>query len=380
MRRRRGVRALTAPPGALAALALALAGCGGGGPGPAGGGAPSHRRLTIGFIYVGSTHDHGYNEAAHEGALAVGRAFPAARILEQQDVPESPAAERVMQHMIDSGASIVFATSFGHLEPALKVAARNPRVTFLHQGGLQTAANLGTYFGSIWAAQYAAGQAAGLATHSDRLGFVAAFPIAQSLLSINAYQLGARSVDPRVRTRVAFTASWCDPTAQRRAARRLLAWGADVLTQHQDCTGAVIRAAADAGVLTTGYHEDARALAPNAWLTGSEWNWGPLYVDMVRTIVAGRFAQSPYATRYRAPLRDGTVRLASFGTAATPAIRRRVLETMRRLRSGELEPFTGPLRDQRGRLRIRGAQPSTTTLEETDYLVQGVVGTTAPGR
>jgi basic membrane protein A len=282
--------------------------------------------------------------------------------------------------MIDRGATIIFPTSFGHLESALQVAARNPSVTFLHQGGLQTAANLGTYSGTIWQAQYAVGQAAGLATRSDRLGFVAAFPIAQSLLTINAFQIGAHSVNPRVRTRVLFTSSWCDRHAQRAAARRLLAWGADVLGQHQDCTPAVIRAAAAAGARTTGYHFDARRLAPRSWLTGSVWNWGPLYVDMVRTIVAGRFAQSPYATRHRGTIADGTVGLASFGNRATAAIRRRVRATFARLRSGELEPLAGPLRDQRGRLRIRGAQPSTALLEETDYLVQGVLGTTGSRR
>lgn len=365
----------------VALLAGTLGGCGGGSPG-----TEAHVRtaasskLVIGFLYVGSVHDHGYNQAAHDGALAVQRAFPDATILQAENVPESPAAEQVMLRMIDEGASIIFPTSFGHLEPALKVAARNPSITFLHQGGLQTAANVGTYFGTIWEAQYAAGQAAGLATRTDRLGFVAAYPIAQSLLSINAYELGARSVDPRARTRVLFTSSWCDPHAQRAAARRLLAWRADVLTQHQDCTAAVIRAAADAHAMTTGYHVDARALAPKAWLTGSVWNWGPLYVDMVRTVVAGQFEQSPYATRYRAGIRDGAVGLASFGAAATPAIRRRVQATYRLLRAGELEPFTGPLRDQRGRLRIRGAQPSVTMLEETDYLVEGVVGTTSPDR
>jgi basic membrane protein A len=332
--------------------------------------------LAVGFVYAGSVRDHGYNEAAYRGSLAVKRAFPRARILQAQDVSDSAAAARVMQRMIDQGATILFPTSYGHLEPTLEVAARNPRITFLHQDGLQTATNVGTFFGPIWQAQYAAGQAAGLSTRSDRLGFVAAFPLAQSLLSINAFQIGARSVDPRVRTRVLFTSSWCDPRAQRAAARRLLAWGADVLGQQEDCTAAVIRAAAAAGARTTGVHADARRLAPKAWLTGALWNWGPLYVDMVRTVVGGHFAQSPYATRYRAAIADGTVGLAPFGGAATAAIRRRVLATYGKLRAGELEPFAGPLRDQRGRLRIRGSQPSTTVLEETDYLVQGVLGTT----
>lgn len=157
-----------------------------------------------------------------------------------------------------------------------------------------------------------------------------------------------------------------------------LAWGADVLAQHEDCTAAVIRAAAAAGARTIGFNVDARHLAPKAWLTAPVWKWGPLFVDVVRTVDAGRFAQSPYATRYRGFIAAGTVGLAPFGDAATPDIRRRALATYRRLRSGALEPFAGPLRDQRGRLRIRGAQPSTTVLEETDYLVEGVLGTTGP--
>lgn len=357
-----------------AVLAVGIIGCGGDGD-AANDSSSSAEASVVGFLYVGSVSDHGYNEAAYRGSLALKRAFPRMRLLQAQHVPEAPAAEGVMQRMIDRGATIIFPTSFGHLEAALRVAARNPKVTFLHQGGLQTAANLGTYFGTIWEAQYAAGQAAGLATRSDRLGFVAAFPIAQSLLSINAFELGARSVNSRARTRVTFTSSWCDPPVQRRAARRLVRWGADVLTQHQDCTAPIIRVAADAGAMTTGYHADARALAPKAWLTGSLWNWGPLYVDMVRAIVSGRFARSPYASRYRVGIGDGAVRLAPFGDAATPVIRRRVLATYAKLRAGTLRPFTGPVRDQRGRVRIRGAQPPVTELEEIDYFVDGVIGT-----
>jgi len=332
------------------------------------------RPLVIGFLYVGETDDHGYNQAAHEGALAVARAFPQARIIERQNVPESPEAAGVMQGMIDRGASIVFPTSFGHLEPALEVAARNPDVTFLHQGGHQTAANLGSYFGTIWDAEYAAGQAAGLASRSDRLGFVAAFPIAQSLLTINAFQLGAHSVNPEVRTRVVFTSSWCAPARQSRAARQLLRWGADVLTQHQDCTASVIRTAAQAGAKTVGFHADASELAPDAWLTGARWIWGELFVDMVSSVRTGRFSSSPYAGRLRVGLREGAIGLSPFGRAATPLIRRMVTDTLQRLRTGRLKPFTGPVHDQQGRLRIRGAQPSTADLEEMDYLVRGVVG------
>ena len=359
----------------LVAAALLAAGCVAGREGAGEGDRKGTAPLTVGFLYVGSTDDHGYNQAAYEGALALKRTLPGIRLVHGEHVPESAQAELRMEAMIARKARVLVPTSFGHLESALEVAGRNPDVTFLHMGGLQTAENLGTFFGRIWEVQYAAGQAAGLTTRSDRLGYVAAFPIAQSLLGLNAYQLGARSVNRRVRTRVSFTSSWCDPARQRREARRLLAWGADVLGQHQDCTRAVIEAADAAGAKATGFHADASDIAPRAWLTGAVWNWGPLFADMVRTVRAGGFAGSAYARRYRGGIRDGVVRLARFGPTVPRRVRERVRATYRRLMSGELHPFTGPVRDQRGRLRIRaGERPDVIELEETAYLVEGVVG------
>src|SRR5262245_18900662 len=120
--------------------------------------------LTIGFLYVGPKNDYGYNQAAYQGSLAVEKALPNAKVLQAENVPETSEAERVMERMIDDGASIIFPTSFGHLDPALNVAERHPDVIFLHQGGLKTAENLGTYFGTIYETQYAVGQAAGMAT------------------------------------------------------------------------------------------------------------------------------------------------------------------------------------------------------------------------
>ena len=368
---------------ALWAASLATAGtvaaCGGGDESPRERDG-SGRGVTIGVIYVGSTDDRGYNQAARQGVQALRRAIPGVRLLEEENVPESSRAQRVMERMIARGARIVIPTSFGHLAPAFDTAARHPRVTFLHMGGLQTARNVGTFFGKIWEAQYAAGQAAGLTTRSDRLGYVAAFPIAQSLLGVNAFQLGARSVNPRVRTRVSFTSSWCDPARQRRAARRLLAWRADVLSQHQDCSRAVIETAAAAGAKTTGFHYDAHDVAPRAWVTGATWNWGPLFVDMVRSILSGRFASSPYAGRHRGGIRDGVVRLARFGPTVPASVRVRVRETYERLRSGRQRPFAGTVRDQTGNVRIpAGEEPGVVELEETGYLVEGVVGSLPRG-
>jgi basic membrane protein A and related proteins len=332
-------------------------------------------KLTIGFLYVGPKNDYGYNQAAYQGSLAVQKAFPNARILQAENVPESAEAERVMEKMIDDGATIIFPTSFGHLDPALNVAKRHPDVTFLHQGGLKTAENLGTYFGTIYETQYAVGQAAGLATKTNDLGYVVAFPIAQTLLNINAFELGARSVNPDAHTTVVFTGNWCDPGKQVSAADSLMDRGVDVLAQHQDCTKTIVQAAERRGIMSTGYHADASELAPKGWLTGSMWNWGPLFVKMVKTVEAGKFSESPYSGRYRAGVAEGVIKLAPFGAAATPSIRKRVTATFNDLKSGELKPFTGPIRDQSGKIQIpAGKSPNPTELEDTDYLVEGVTG------
>jgi basic membrane protein A and related proteins len=352
---------------ALVLLAL-QAGCGSDESGSSG-------KLTIGFLYVGPKNDYGYNQAAYQGSQAVQRAFPNASVLQAENVPETAEAERVMEKMIDDGATIIFPTSFGHLDPALNVANRHPDVTFLHQGGLKTADNLGTYFGTIYETQYAVGQAAGMATKKNELGYVVAFPIAQTLLNINAFELGARSVNPDARTTVVFTGSWCDPGKQVSAAESLIDRGVDVLAQHQDCTKTIVQAAERRGIMSTGYHADASELAPKGWLTGSMWNWGPLFVKMAKTVEDGNFAESPYSGRYRAGAAEGLVKLAPFGAAATPEIREKVTATFNDLKSGKLKPFKGPIEDQSGKVQIPADKsPNATELESTDYLVEGVTG------
>jgi basic membrane protein A len=337
-------------------------------------GQAPNKPLVIGFLYVGSEHDYGYNQAAYQGSLAVAKAFPKAKILQAENVPETAEAERVMEKMISDGATIIFPTSFGHLDPALNVAKRHPNVTFLHQGGLKTAPNLGTYFGTIWQTQYAVGVAAGMATKTNKLGYVVAFPIAQTLENINAFELGARSVNPKAKTTVVFTGSWCDPAKQAEAANSLIDQHADVLAQHQDCTKTIIQTAEGRHVMSTGYHADAHELAPNGWLTGSEWNWGPLFVKMVKTVVAGEFHESPYSGLYRGGVKEGIVKLAPFGKAATPPIRQKVTAAYQALKKG-FNPFKGPIKDQAGKVRIpAGVSPTPAQLEKTDYLVQGVVG------
>ena len=140
---------------------------------------------------------------------------------------------------------------------------------------------------------------------ANKLGYVYAFPIPQTIANINAFQLGAQSVNPDAETYVVNTSNWCDPAKQAEAASSLIAQGVDVITQHQDCTATITKAAEEAGIKVVGYHADASELAPEGWVTGSEWAWGELYNDIVETSLAGEFTGSPYNANFRVGYKDG---------------------------------------------------------------------------
>ena len=338
--------------------------------------APGMGGSAIGFLYVGPCDDFGYNQAACAGADAVAAAFPAMEILEAENVPENQEAERVMETMIRQGAKIIFPTSYGHLDPALEVAKRHPEVVFLHQGGQKTSENLGTYFGTIWETVYLSGVAAGHMSKTGKLGYIVAFPIPQVLLNINAFTLGARSINPEATTTVVFTASWCDPGQQAEAVNSLVAQDVDVITQHQDCTKTIIETAERAGVMSVGYHADASALAPEGWITGSIWDWSELYVKIVTSVEDGTWKDSPYSGNYRTGVAEGSVKLAAFGKNVPQEVQDEIAALQAKLLSGEFFPFEGPIVDQNGVEQIAaGVRLSVGELESTNYLIEGVVGT-----
>ncbi|MFN0094838.1 MAG: BMP family ABC transporter substrate-binding protein [Dehalococcoidia bacterium] len=333
--------------------------------------AASTKAVTIGFLYVGAVDDGGYNQAAYQGQLAVEK-LPNVKVVKAENVPESAEAERVMEQMIQQGATIIFPTSFGHLDPAIKVGEKYPNVTFLHQGGLKTAKNVGTYFGATWEVNYLAGVAAGKVTKTNKLGYVVAFPISQTLLNINAFQLGAKSVNPQVTTTVVFTANWCDPAKIAESVKNLKDQGVDVLNQHQDCPGAGIQAAEKAGMFAVGYHVDGAKFAPNGWITAATWDWTKLFVNLVNEVRAGTYKVG----QIRQSIADGTVKLAPFGKAVPKEVQDQVLETQKKILAGQFEIFAGPIKDQGGAERIKAGakQPPVTELEQMNYLVEGVVG------
>ena len=372
-----GVRGAIGAVGAVALLGIAVTGWASVDRAP----GAEDGRLTVGFLYVGPRDDFGYNQAAYQGSLAVQEAFPDAELLQAENVPETAEAETVMEGMVDRGADLIFATSYGHLEFAGNVAERNPDVVIVHQGGLEEAPglpNLGTYFGTVYEPVYTAGIAAGAASESGRVGYVYAFPIPQTLANVNAFTLGAQSVNPDVETVTVATGSWCDPSLQAQAARSLIDQGVDVITQHQDCTKTIVEAAEEAGVHTVGYHASAQELAPDGWLTGSEWDWGPLYTDIVGTVADGDFTNSDYDGNFRVGLQTGTNPFvqSEYGRDVTSETVEAIDAARERFTEGG-SPFTGPVLDQDGdTVWAEGEQPSYDEVETMDFFVAGVTGET----
>ncbi|MEO8183042.1 MAG: BMP family ABC transporter substrate-binding protein, partial [Deltaproteobacteria bacterium] len=339
---------------------------------------PSAATLTVGFVYVGSRADYGYNQAHAEGAKAV-TAMPGVKVREEENVPETVAVQKTMESMINlDGAKLIFPTSFGYFDPhILTLAQKYPEVTFLHCGGLYTEGkhpkNVGSYFGYIDEAQYVAGTVAGLTTKTNKLGFVAAKPIPQVLRNINAYTLGALSVNPQVTLSVVFTGDWSLPVKEAEATNSLIDQGADVLTSHVDSPKVIVETAERRGVFSTGYHASQAALAPKGYLTGAEWNWEKIYTDYVTKVQTGK----PWDHLVRGGLKEGYVKLSPYGEAVSAAARKQADEAKAGLSAGTLVIFKGPLESNTGKsILAAGASQGQTdiALEKMDYLVKGVKG------
>ncbi|KPY40254.1 Twin-arginine translocation pathway signal [Pseudomonas syringae pv. primulae] len=223
--------------------------------------------LVVGFIYVGARDDFGYNQA-HAQAAAIIKTLPNVKVIEEENVPETVAVQKTMEAMIrQDGATLIFATSFGYFDPhVVKVAKKYPDVRFAHCGGLWKAgtdpANAGSFFGYIDEAQYLNGVVAGHMSKSKKLGFVAAKPVPQVLRNLNAFAMGARSVDPSIVTTVIFTGDWSLPIKEAEAANSLIDQGCDVLTCHVDGPKVIVETAEKRGAMTCGYHASQAALAP----------------------------------------------------------------------------------------------------------------------
>jgi len=330
----------------------------------------AEKEMKVGFVYVSPIGDAGYSYAHDLGRQAV-EAMDGVTTSYVESVPEGPDAERVMLNMARKGFDVIFATSYGYMDPMLKVAKQFPKVAFLHCSGFKMAENMGNYFGRMYQARYLAGMVAGSMTKSKVLGYVAAFPIPEVIRGINAFTLGAQAVNPDVTVRVVWTKTWYDPATEKEAAKSLLDVGADVIAQHQDSPGPQ-EAAEEKGVYSIGYNSDMAQFAPKAHLTAPVWNWGPYYVKVVEAVRNGTWkAESVWPG-----LADGIVGLAPFGPMVPQEVQDKVAAAKAEIVGGK-KVFMGPIKDQQDNVKLAdGVAATDEELLGMTWFVKGVVGTT----
>ncbi|WP_147047605.1 BMP family ABC transporter substrate-binding protein [Methylobacterium gnaphalii] len=333
--------------------------------------------LTVGVIYVGPKDDYGYNQAHAEAAKAL-KAMSGVEVTEEERVPETNAVEKTMESMINlDGATLLLPTSFGYYNPyLLSEAKKNPKIQFRHCGGLWTdkdPKNAGSYFGYIAQGQYLNGITAAYASKSKKIGFVAAKPIPQVLNNINAFLLGAQSVDPNITCQVIFTGEWSLAVKEAEATNALIDGGADVVTCHVDSPKVVVETAARRGAFVCGYHVDQSPLAPQKYLTGAEWNWLPIYKSFAEAMLAGKVPEH----FVRGGLSDGYVKMSPYGPGVSDAARKNADAVKAEMLKGGFQIIKGPLKDNAGKEILPSGKAyaeKAVELESTNYLVSGVKG------
>ncbi|VWX61930.1 BMP family ABC transporter substrate-binding protein [Burkholderiales bacterium 8X] len=354
--------------------ALGAAGTLGGWSGLAGAQA---KPLTVGVIYVGPRDDYGYNQA-HAQAAAELKKMPGVKMVEEENVPETAAVQKTMTGMIaQDGARLLFPTSFGYFDPhILALAPKNPEVRFSHCGGMWSEGmpkNAGSFFGYIDECQFLNGVVAAHMTKSNKIAFVAAKPIPQVLRNINAFTLGARSVKPGITCSVIFTGDWSMAVKEAEATNSLADQGCDVFTMHVDGPKVVVETAAKRGKMVCGYHASQAKLAPNAYLTGAEWNWITAYKTILEAAQAGK----PHPNFLRGGLKEGYVKMSAYGAMVPDAAKKQADETKARMVAGSFDIFKGPLKDNKGKEVLASGKVQKQTdidLEKMNYLVEGVQG------
>ncbi len=333
--------------------------------------APEKKDYKVGFIYVSPVGDAGWSYAHDMGRQAL-EAMPDVTTAFVESVPEGPDSERVLNRMAREGMDVIFATSFGYMDPMQNVAKDFPNTVFMHCSGFKRADNVGTYFGRIYQARYLSGMVAGAMSASGKLGYVAAFPIPEVIRGINAFTLGAQKMNPEVEVRVVWTKTWYDPATEKEAAKALLDAGCDVIAQHQDSPGPQ-EAAQERGVYSVGYNTDMSAFAPKAHLTAPMWNWSVIYEYVLDQVRAGTWKSEDIWWG----MDKGVVDLAPYGDMVPEDVRAKVDAAKAELVAGTDNVYAGPLFDQKGEQKVaEGERLSDGDLLGMMWFVKGVIGST----
>ncbi|WP_051526698.1 BMP family ABC transporter substrate-binding protein [Alkanindiges illinoisensis] len=323
------------------------------------------------FIYIGPTGDHGWTYSHNQGRLAVeSKLKGAVKTSYIENVPETADAERVMRNLAQQGNKVVFATSFGYMNQMAKVAKIYPNTIFMHATGYKTGKNMGTYDVHTYEGAYMLGVIAGKTTKTNKIGVVASFPIPEVVRNINAYTLGARSVNPKVTTQVIWVNSWFDPGKERDAALALISQGSDTLMQNTD-SPAVVQAAEQKGVHAFGWDSNMNKFGPKAQLAASVIHWETIYTKVLSDVLNKTWKPGQIWWG----VSHGAIDIENFGPDITPEAKSAVLAVRENIRTGKFHPFSGPIADQSGKVIVaKGKVFSDAELSKMNFYVQGVTG------
>lgn len=327
--------------------------------------------LKVGFVYVGPIGPAGWTYS-HDN----GRKYVAEQLGEQvkttyvESVAEGADSERVIRQLAKTGHKLIFAVSFGYMNPTLKVAKAFPDVAFEHVSGYKRAKNVGTYFNRIYEARYLTGIVAGKMTKSNVIGYVASFPIPEVIRGINAFTQGLRSVNPEARVKVIWVSTWYDPAKEREAAETLFLQGADVITQHTDSAGP-INAAEAKGKYAIGFNSDMSIYGKTAHLTAAIQNWGPVYLQKTQAVLNGSWKSEDIWNG----MATGMVDVGPMNKAVPDDVVALVNTSKQEIIDGSLHPFAGPVKNQKGEVKVpEGKTMSDVDLLGFNWFVEGVDG------
>ena len=325
----------------------------------------------VGFVYVGPIGDHGWTYRHNEGRKAVEAAFgDKVKTTYVESVKEGGDAERVIRQLAASGHGIIFTTSFGYMNPTVKVAKQFPKVKFEHATGYKRSANVSTYSGRFYEGRTVAGIIAGRMTKSNVIGYIGSFPIPEVVRGINAFTIALRRVNPKASVKVVWVSTWYDPGKEAEAAKVLMDQGADVILQHTDST-APIQAAQDAGKWAVGQASDMTQFAPKAHLTAIVDNWDKYYVSRVKAAMEGTWKSEDTWTG----LKEGMVEMTTFNEAIPDEVKKEAKAAHDAIIAGTLHPFQGPFNKQDGSVGAKeGETLDDKTLLGMNWYVEGVEG------